>query len=65
MRVGEYGRPGAGRSGDKGLRYGTYDGESSDGGGMFGAVSSTEGVRDNDTDVAVGWYERVGDGLCV
>ena len=52
MRVGEYGRPGA-RSGDRG-RYGAYEGESSDGGGMFGAVSSTDDVLDNDMDDAVG-----------
>lgn len=34
------------------------------GGGMLGAVSSTEGVRDSaDTDDAVGWYDRdTGDG---
>ena len=53
--MGEYGRPGAGRSGDKGRRYGTYEGESSAGGGMLGAVSSTDGVRESaDTEEAVG-----------
>lgn len=46
MRVGEYDR-----SGDNGRRYGTYEGESSDGGGMFGAVSITEGVRDSEDTV--------------
>lgn len=57
MRVGEYGR-----SGDSGRRYGTYG--SSPGGGMFGAVSITDGVRDKpDTEEFVGWYDRdTGDG---
>jgi hypothetical protein len=63
VRVGEYARPG--RSGDNGRRYGTYEGEPSDGGGMFGAVSSTEGVLDNDPEVTVGLYVRVGDCLRV
>jgi hypothetical protein len=56
VRVGEYDR-----SGECGRRYGTYDGEPSDGGGIFGAVSSNEGFLDNE--LTVGLYDRVGDEL--
>jgi hypothetical protein len=31
---------------------------------MFGALSSTDGVLDSDTEVTVGLYERVGEFLC-
>jgi hypothetical protein len=54
--VGEYDR-----SGECGRLYGTYDGESSDGGGILGAVSSTEGFLDSE--LTVGLYDRVGDEL--
>jgi hypothetical protein len=56
VRVGEYDR-----SGECGRLYGTYDGESSDGGGILGAVSSTEGFLDSE--LTVGLYDRVGDEL--
>jgi hypothetical protein len=32
---------------------------------MFGAVSSTDGVLDSETELTVGLYERVGDCLRV